>query len=39
MSEMSEVLPLLKVVCNPRGYVNQVQPENPQFDAGLVVEV
>lgn len=28
-----------RVVCNPRGYVNQVQPENPQFDAGLVVEV
>lgn len=28
-----------RVVCNPRGYNNQVQPENPTFDAGLVVEV
>lgn len=28
-----------RVVCNPRGYVNQVQPENPAFDPGMIVEV
>lgn len=28
-----------RVVCNPRGYVNQMQPENPAFDVGMVVEL
>ncbi len=28
-----------RVVCNPRGYVNQVRPENPAFDPGMVVDL